>query len=235
MSKKQNNMLTKFIEGTNEQYSIREDGVFIRHYKKKYNTNLKKNIIIYKEEKNFGYNSANAVKVSVRVNEIKKVYCLKYLVAKAFNLYNPYDLKVNCPKAITIAHKDGNFLNCSLDNLYYRTIVGIPVHSSLEEKMKYKLRQKEIEKEKEKRRRIEHREKLNARAKAWRNANLVKCSISSVKTRQKSIKNVNRHYAASKLGIPVALLTDDLYENYKATLLVKRKLAKKLNIKPAHL
>lgn len=42
-------METKFIEGTNEQYSIREDGVVIRHYLKKGNNQFVKNTLIYKD------------------------------------------------------------------------------------------------------------------------------------------------------------------------------------------
>lgn len=33
----------------------------------------------------------------------------------------------------------------------------------------------------------------------------------------------------------MSLLTNELYQNYKATLLVKRKIAEKLNTKPEHL
>ena len=49
------------------------------------------------------------------------------------------------------------------------------------------------------------------------------------------ITNVTKRYVSRQLQIPMSLLTNELYKNYKATLLVKRKLAEKLNTKPAYL
>jgi hypothetical protein len=49
------------------------------------------------------------------------------------------------------------------------------------------------------------------------------------------IANVTKRYVSRQLQIPMSLLTNELYQNYRATLLVKRKLAEKLTIKPAYL
>jgi hypothetical protein len=89
-------METKFIEGTNEQYSIREDGVVIRHYKyrgrKEYNHKIKEDVIIeYKKHptRNCNY---------IVVNSNNKIYnwFKNSLLAKYFNII----ICPNCNKTI---------------------------------------------------------------------------------------------------------------------------------------
>ena len=82
---------TKFIEGTNEKYSIREDGVVIRHYDQwKIEDSIIKSFIIN-----------NNLMVKIKQNS-KKV---STLVAIYF--------KGSKPKS-RVKYKDGNSLNLSL-------------------------------------------------------------------------------------------------------------------------
>jgi hypothetical protein len=67
---------TKFIEGTNEQYSIREDGAVIKHYELKYFTYLGKHIVTFENviktpEKDYYY---------MRVNGKQKYYSSAQLI-----------------------------------------------------------------------------------------------------------------------------------------------------------
>lgn len=87
---------TKFIEGTNEQYSIREDGILIRHYDQwKIEDSIVKSFIIN-----------NNLMVKIKQNN-KKV---STLVAIYF--------KGSKPKS-RVKYKDGNSLNCNVNNLYF--------------------------------------------------------------------------------------------------------------------
>jgi hypothetical protein len=91
---------TKFIEGTNEQYSIREDGVVTKHYNQK----GKEDSIIKP------YILNNNLMVKIKQNN-KKV---STLVAIYF--------KDSKPKS-RVKYKDGNSLNCNVNNLY----VNVPM------------------------------------------------------------------------------------------------------------
>lgn len=100
-------METKFIEGTNEQYSIREDGAVIRHWFIHSSGSISNKEKILK-----GYldKKTNTVKVSIN----NKEYLLKTLMSNHFNIKNPYDVDV------PLIYRDSNPLNCSLNNLCYR-------------------------------------------------------------------------------------------------------------------
>jgi hypothetical protein len=100
-------METKFIEGTNEQYSIREDGVVIRHWGIHSSGSISNKEKILK-----GYFDKKTNTIKVCINN--KEHLLKTLMGKYFNIKNPYDIDV------PLCYKDNNSLNCSLNNLYYR-------------------------------------------------------------------------------------------------------------------
>ena len=109
---------TKFIEGTNNQYSIRNDGVVIRHFSYVTNQFIKKivyrDVIIKKKLVDRKINPENKlpyVRILLYPIEGKKRECiLKVLVIKYFT-----DTVINTNTRIT--HKDNNLFNCSLYNL----------------------------------------------------------------------------------------------------------------------
>lgn len=109
---------TKFIEGTNNQYSIRNDGVVIRHFSYVTNQVMKKviyrDVIIKKKLVDRKINPENKlpyVRILLYPIEGKKRECiLKVLVIKYFT-----DTVINTNTRIT--HKDNNLFNCSLYNL----------------------------------------------------------------------------------------------------------------------
>ncbi len=98
---------SKFIKGTNEQYSIRNDGVVIRHWfiHSSGTKSLKERIIK-------GYLDKNSNVLKIGINN--KEYLLKTLMSQHFTIINPYN------KDVPLIYKDNNPLNCSLNNLYYR-------------------------------------------------------------------------------------------------------------------
>ena len=111
---------TKFIEGTDNQYSIRNDGVVIRHFSIVSNQFITAKIV-YKDKiikkhlvdrKINPENKLPYVRVLLYIiGEEKKKECnVKVLVMKHFT-----DVKINTHTRIT--HKDNNVFNCSLDNL----------------------------------------------------------------------------------------------------------------------
>jgi hypothetical protein len=84
-------MKSHFIEGTNKQYSIREDGVVIRHYKykgrKEYNKIIKEDIIIkYKK-----HPKRNCNYIVIRSNNKTFNWFKNSLLAEYFNI-------IICPK-----------------------------------------------------------------------------------------------------------------------------------------
>ena len=105
---------TKFIEGTNNQYSIRNDGVVMIHYQR---GNYPGTIRICKRViKPRGYVKKNFPDRIIYPTVIirAKPFSLKALVLKYFPLEKPEGIIGN-----RTGHKDGNTFNCSIDNLYY--------------------------------------------------------------------------------------------------------------------
>jgi hypothetical protein len=104
---------TKFIKDTNNQYSIRNDGVVIIHYKK---GNVKgarqyceriMNVRAYPNKKN----PNKAMHPSLVING--RLFPLKTLILKYFPIE-----KTELNKR-QVGYKDNNIFNCSVDNLYY--------------------------------------------------------------------------------------------------------------------
>jgi hypothetical protein len=198
-------METKFIEGTNEQYSIREDGAVIRHYLKKGHGNNQKpwieynNVeLIYKK-----HPQRNCMSIIVRCNGKTLQFFKNSLLSKYFNI-------IICPQC-------ENIINVEKHERVCKKCINFN-NKQLQKKLRLKnpvlyqsFQKKHYENNKEKR------------------------QIYSKNLQKIKRQVISRDYVASKLEIPVSLLTDDFYENYKATLLVKRKLAEKLNTKPTYL
>jgi hypothetical protein len=198
-------METKFIEGTNKQYSIREDGVIIRHYLKKGCGYNQTPWIEYKDVEMLYKKHPQRKCMSVIVRSNKKTYQFfkNSLLSKYFNI-------IICPQC-------ENVINVSKHKRVCKTCIHKNVND-LQKKARrvnpllYRSLQKNFYDNNREKMLIYHkeREKVNRII-------------------------ITKNYVASKLEIPVVLLTDELYQNYKATLLVKRKLSKKLNTKPAYL
>ena len=68
-------MKTKFIEGTNEQYSIREDGFIIRHY-----SHSNKSTVFFKEKKLIIHNK----QCVIYMNKKKKTVTISILMFDSF-------------------------------------------------------------------------------------------------------------------------------------------------------
>ncbi len=218
---------SKFIEGTNEQYSIRNDGVVIRHCRLGYDINSKKNTIFYKDviltpsiDK-----KKNAVLLYVKIGDKKKVMYVRKIVADTFNLPNPY---INTGPCVTIAHKDNNPLNCSLNNLYYVGRGGITLSTSIEEKLEKERFQSRSQKAKSYRNlSAEKRAKRNEYQKRWEKENTDKLLPMKKKSNARVIKDLDKSYVAAKLKLPVSLLTEELYQRKKALIMIKRALIEK--------
>jgi hypothetical protein len=95
-------MKTHFIENTNKQYSIREDGQVIINYTKYANKIQKVNKVLnvyYKKNKNY-----LTPTVSIRINNKKTVLLIETLLYKYFNIQK-------CRKCnSSISHKDRKWL-----------------------------------------------------------------------------------------------------------------------------
>ena len=156
-------MKSKFIEGTNEQYSIRDDGVVTRHYK-----HTRGKLII----KNFNLKvDSNGIIVYYNHNEKNRI-ALQYLLFDYFGF--------------RFCKKCNNKFSKKRENKLYNSCLKPNNYAITPEKIKEK----------------------NA----------------------KVIKNITRSYVASMLKVKVTELSDELYELYKAQLLVKRKLAEKMQV-----
>lgn len=152
-------MKTKFIEGTDKQYSIREDGTVISHYLRTRGVHSYRDKILPVHVHNTG---------NIYVNGKKKTVSFPYLLHKYFG----YKFCAKC------------------NNKIYNISNHICNECNKKREKKY----------------------------------------SDVMT-----INITKRYVAKQLKISVTLLTDEFYENYKATLIVKRKLAEKLNTKTAYI
>jgi hypothetical protein len=173
-------METKFIEGTNEQYSIREDGVIISHYSLSGNVLTKRNKIIAQR---ILKNQTHKTFVStIYINKLKKQVRIESLLFKYFSIQN-------CRKC-----------NCKFYDL----------------KRSYLCK-------------VCKKENVISNQTKWNNKNIQLVKRYHEKSQKDRRKNISKSYMSSLLKVPVKKLTNDLCNQYKATLLVKRKLAEKLN------
>lgn len=196
---------TKFIKGTNKQYSIRNDGSIIRHYLKKGRgnhqspyTEFKDVIMEYKQAPN-----RSCTQVVVRTNGMTKHWFKNSLLAEYFGI-------IICP-------------NC---NEVIKTEKHIRVCKECSRKRLNEL---------QKNARQNNPELYKGFRKKHYDANIEKFRERGRQEGRYNMLNITKQYAASKLNISISLLTEELYENYKATLIVKRKLSEKLNIKTQYL
>jgi hypothetical protein len=202
-------MKTKFIEGTNQQYSIREDGVVFRHYTHKYDINTKTfnkilldNVIAKQQHVSNGcitvfigkqFNTAMSINKLLR-SHFGFIFCTK-CKNKVEDITEGVKPKRLCNNCKRIPKKR---ISKSISNRIFLT----------EEERKINIKKS--------------REK-------WKLNNPEKLEKHIVHQRKIKTEKLPKYEVASRINIPTSLLTDEFYENYKATLLVKRKLAEKLN------
>lgn len=129
----ESNLESKFIEGTNNQYSIRNDGVVIRHFSLTRHGTYSYKSYTMKIHSSVDIRKVNRINIAF-VNLRGKVYVLKSLVLKYFPIPLPENNSVH-----QVKHKDNNYLNCSVDNLFYM------YHNNQEDKnrLKREINQKE--------------------------------------------------------------------------------------------
>lgn len=202
-------METKFIEGTNKQYSIREDGVVIKHFRLNRGGSITYNDRVSKVHK--GKNGDYFTDFYTSEGKYFR-RSVKGLVAKYFNLHNPYTCK---PGYLKICFKDNDKSNCSIDNLYYseRKHPKTNVYFSEEERvLELKTKREEY---------------INSEQAIINRKRVVK------KYLKKQVVNISRSYIANLLKIPIDLLDENLYEHHKKLLLLKREVANENNI-PVH-
>lgn len=178
---------SKFIEGTNKQYSIRNDGVVIRHFSIVSNQFITTRIVyrdkIVKQNlvnrKINPENKAPYVRVLLySLDGKKREINVKVLVIKYFT-------NIKLHSNIKIVNKDGNVFNCSLDNLEIQR-----VHSNYLS-LPRALTRKEVN----------NKKKLD----------------------------ITKGYVANQINMSAKDLTEELYQEYKALLLVKRLLVQETN------
>ena len=191
---------SKFIEGTNNQYSIRNDGVVIKHWHLDRNRNK-----FYQDRvcsKCKGNNEDYFTDLITSEGKCIK-RSVKGLVASYFNLHNPFTCKDSYLK---ICFKDSNKSNCSLSNLYY-TCKDHNKHNVFiteEERQKTANQKRELflvsEKQKENRK------------------------VTNIKHVKKKVEEITPNYVANLLSLYPSQLTPELYIAGKTRILIKRKI-----------
>lgn len=203
---------TAFIEGTNEQYSIREDGVVFRHYTYNYNINTGKIDKILLDNKiakqRLRSDNCNVVFVG-------KVYKSALSVNKLLYLHFGYTLCIKCGKKMydivegkrtrTICDK------CLAKNTinYYKHVIQkerIPITKEQHELNMVKSRQKWLD----------------------NNPEIYKKLV--LRGNRRRTKNLPRYEVAFRLKIPTKDLSEDIYNLYVAQTKLKRLLAEKKQV-----
>jgi len=112
-------MKKKFIKDTNKQYSIREDGVVIRHYKLKFNSTAiqyyKDEVVNTAKQVNRHYITTYINRKKIIINVLLREYFNKVICRKCNNIFKPSAkadslcpicLKTNRDISISIPSKD---------------------------------------------------------------------------------------------------------------------------------
>ena len=192
---------TKFIEGTDEQYSIREDGVVFRHYIFYHNHSTNK---IHKVFKELQLKKTIYPTYSIRIGT--KVH----IISKAKTLLKHFGFKYckKCNQKIHINENCNDLLckECKIESV----------------KKHYKQsneRQKNMSKE------LQRTYWLN-----YKKNNPENYKITCKKSADKKTETITKGYVANILEISLTELSDSLYEEKKKLLLFKREIAKKHNI-----
>lgn len=202
-------MKSKYIEGTEKKYSIREDGQVIRHYKNNYDINQKKVIRTY-NNKILVPDKSKRVRINLKSITIRKLLrqefgfvCCNKCNHKIYTNSNSRRSKELCDNCLIKNQKDYHH------NQYMKRRVLKPIVLLSEEQKKIN-----IQKSREK----------------WIKGNPEKLEEATYKRNKRKFKNLPKYEIASRLGLKVSELTDELYNEYKNLILFKRKVAKENNV-----
>jgi hypothetical protein len=198
-------METKFIEGTNEQYSIREDGNVIQHYKKHRvsNTRIDK---IY-NDKIVTILKGNCVDITTTTGVIR--FSINTLTLLYFNF-------IFCKKCNTKFTPSLKTLFCNKCKKNARKKTCDLYYNNNKEKLKTISTNW----------RNNNREKFNKTARKSQTKHKDKI----LAARRADTKKVSRNYVAGVLRITVSNLSDEMYVHHKNLILLKRKIAKENNL-----
>lgn len=193
-------MKQKYIEGTNKQYSIREDGVVIRNYR----ISRKDKQPIYKEVIKLPTLYKGRLQLSLDTSIYRIRLNISILVYTSFT----NDTVSKTEKVINI---DNDEHNCSINNLkkvntnvFVNPELGIAMNNEQINKRAYKLAKDKPAYKKYQRK--YQRDLARER-----------------------VKTIDKYYVANKLNISIQELPDDFYEFYKAQLKLKRLIKTKRN------
>jgi hypothetical protein len=187
---------TKFIKDTNNQYSIRNDGVVISHYLycARYNkTVFRDKILAFKNNKDQA--KCATPSVLLYINKQGKSMSVQKLLLKYFN----FTFCSNC-KAKMLFSEESNkrfCINCR----------------SKTDKKQYASNYVKT-----------HADKYAEYNKKSRIKNLSRLKPLEIEKSKQQIKTLAKSYVAACLRIPTALLTEELYDNCKKTILLKREI-----------
>jgi hypothetical protein len=195
-------METKFIEDTNEQYSIREDGAVISHYRKHRVTNEKintvyKDVFIKIKEKGV---------VHIYINDKSKGFSIRTLTLKYFG-----------------------FTTCKHCNDKIITDIMVHVCKKCKKELREKYGSQYYIDNKEKHNKVctkwrkDNPEKALESVRKYYRKNKEVYELLN----KKRIITITKSYVSSLLNIPVKDLSDDVYNMHKSILIVKRKIADK--------
>ena len=193
---------TKFIEGTNEQYSIREDGVVIRHYKKNRGGSFSYGNIIIKSQKK-GY--------EIYFNSIPKFITKSNLLHQTFG----HIVCRDCNQKMT----QYNVFKEKVISQKCRLCRKPSPKQSKESVQKWKDNNPEKVLDMRRRSYLKHKEHYKE-----------KYAFKRKEYKQKEVKEISKLYIASKLKISVKDLSDELYEHHKNLILFKRHISITHNI-----
>jgi hypothetical protein len=223
-------MKTKFIKGTNKQYSIREDGILTRHYRyyRDINDNMIRKIsykdVIIKTK----LNKDNHLQYCIRINGKTKNSYIATLVAEYFNVENPYS-----SSSFKIAYRDNNPNNCSVDNIYFTNQKGKTSYTSKEEAMSARKEQNRenqrnsYNKNKGKKKYVMRLRKNQKRYYLkLKKEDPEKVANKYNKFNKIYVNQMSDSYVAAKIGFSVKLLPEDLIELKRKQLKLHREIKK---------
>lgn len=194
-------METKFIEGTNEQYSIREDGKVFCNYIIRYNP---KKRIYNKIEKVFelkiGDSGKNKNMFKIRIEGVQKGFSVKVLLFEYFQ--------------ISICKKCNSKVNCLLKKEICKNC------RKLKEKKRKQLFSQVPE----------NIIKRKIYRKKYIKLNYEKNKKYQRDSAKRKTQKITKAYIAGLLKISVSEVSDEIYNHHKELILLKRKIAKENNL-----
>lgn len=197
-----------YIKGTDKQYSIREDGVMIKHYIARSNqhTPVPHKYPCHKIVK---YDKRGVI--NLKINGVRVAFSKN----KLFILYFGYYICVKCGKKEYISEYKRKQYCKDCRRLYHNISATKHYNNNKEKFNAYKRGWRE-----------RNRDRENAALRKYRqdNPDIVR------KATKKRVDSLTKSYVATLLGVTVNELSDELYNHHKQLILFKRNVAKEQNI-----